>query len=169
MMRHRSGPPPSQESSSSDEEDAFSALSKKRKRKSAAAEKNEGKSSDADQSVKEPTEDKPIVPSQTSSNKRHHGVLSDSRKAKMDALLEELADSAVQSRTEEPRRRGGSQDIRKKGSFVEPGEEHLTTNIFVGNLAPSITEEQMTELFQQFGTRRVMWMNCGRINGVLDG
>jgi U2-associated protein SR140 len=37
------------------------------------------------------------------------------------------------------------------GSFVQPGEEHLTTNIFAGNLAPSITEEQMTDLFRQFG------------------
>jgi len=39
----------------------------------------------------------------------------------------------------------------KMGSFVQPGEEHLTTNIFVGNLAPVSTEEELTEAFRQFG------------------
>jgi len=39
----------------------------------------------------------------------------------------------------------------KMGSFVMPGEEQFTTNIFVGNLAPITTEEELTEVFRQFG------------------
>lgn len=96
----------------------------------------------------------PTLPtSNTSSMKRHHGS-SDSRKAKMEALLQELeaekASAVIHPFVPE-----------KKGSFVQPGQEHLTTNIFVGNLAPSITEEQMTELFRQFGEHSVddiMWI-----------
>lgn len=110
-----------------------------------------------------------------SSAKRHHGAISDTRKAKMDALLLEL--QSEKSISDNPNQRRGSRDIRndsqrkpstmmdgdslshngsvlvpdKKGSFVEPGEELETTNIFVGNLAPSITEEEMTDLFRQFG------------------
>ena len=40
---------------------------------------------------------------------------------------------------------------RKKGSWVEPGMEHLTTNLFVGNLDPMTTEEELTDAFRQFG------------------
>jgi hypothetical protein len=66
--------------------------------------------------------------------KRHHKP-NDDRKAKMDALLQEL-EAEKQKVSMEP-----SRFIpEKKGSFVDPAEEHSTTNIFVGNLAPSITE-----------------------------
>lgn len=37
------------------------------------------------------------------------------------------------------------------GSYVEPGQEHLTTNIFVGNLDPCTTEEELTDVFREFG------------------
>jgi len=67
--------------------------------------------------------------------KRHHKP-SDSRKAKMDALIQEL--EAEKDQIPKKTRRFVPD---KKGSFVDPGEEHLTTNIFVGNLAPSIAEE----------------------------
>lgn len=40
---------------------------------------------------------------------------------------------------------------QKKGSYVEPGQEHLTTNLFVGNLDPMTTEEELTDVFRQFG------------------
>lgn len=76
--------------------------------------------------------------------KRHHGS-SDSRKAKMEAVLQQLEVDTACSSNKRPF------VPEKMGSFVQPGEEHLTTNIFVGNLAPSITEEQMTDLFRQFG------------------
>jgi U2-associated protein SR140 len=77
----------------------------------------------------------------------------------MDAILLELErdKGRVQHPSEPSASRGGSQNTaRKKGSFVDDGDEHITTNIFVGNLAPSITEEQMTELFRQFGENDTM-------------
>jgi hypothetical protein len=46
---------------------------------------------------------------------------------------------------------GGNYAPQKKGSYVEPGMEHLTTNIFVGNLDPNTTEEELTDAFRQFG------------------
>jgi len=48
----------------------------------------------------------------------------------------------------------------KMGSYVEPGQEHLTTNIFVGNLDPMTTEEELTDAFRQFGdlySVKIMW------------
>ena len=142
MIRHRGGAPQEQESSS-DEEDVFSALSSQ-KAKAPSVHKTTvsvGTVADAAKVVKPP-----LPTSNTSSMKRHHGS-SDSRKAKMDALLQELeADKTTVSK-----RSRHAFVPEKKGSFVQPGEEHLTTNIFVGNLAPSITEEQMTDLFRQFG------------------
>lgn len=150
MMRRRGEAPPEEESSS-DEEDAFSALSAARKAKVPAKPKAISLDTTAS-TAKDSTDDaKPpssLPVSNTSSMKRHHGT-SDSRKAKMDALLQELeVDKESASKRGHDRR---SFVPEKKGSFVQPGEEHLTTNIFVGNLAPSITEEQMTDLFRQFG------------------
>ena len=115
-----------------------------------------------------PLRQQPVVVAQTSSTKRHHGEASDARKAKLDAILLELeADTSKISSDTAPhkRHRRNNNNIsnhhrnvidsehhsRIGGSFVDPGDELITTNIFVGNLAPSITEEQMTELFRQFG------------------
>jgi hypothetical protein len=167
--------------SSSDEEDAFSALAK---RNAAKRSKTTGSSVSDSTSVKFAKETEmnvddvknakaevdetalhsanmncnssSVLPqSVTSSMKRHHKP-SNTRKAKMDALLEELE-------AEKKRFNPGSKssDIprfvpEKKGSFVDPGEEHLTTNIFVGGLAPSITEEDLSGLFSQFGEKRVL-------------
>ena len=97
------------------------------------------------------------VLSNTSSTKRHHGAAADStRAAKMDALLLELeAEKERVAHRPDARRAGGrteqQQHSRNRGSHVDEGDELITTNIFVGNLAPSITEEQMTDLFRQFG------------------
>lgn len=34
---------------------------------------------------------------------------------------------------------------------ISTGQEHLTTNIFVGNLDPCTTEEELTDVFREFG------------------
>lgn len=160
-MRHRSGyPRRDDERSSSEEDDAFTALSRKRKESRAStnisgscskkllasdgagAAAYSGLSEDAQGSAKLPV-------AITSSTKRHHGEISDARKAKMDALILEL-EAEKNKTSSEPRLQGRGPE-RVRGSFVDPGDEFLTTNIFVGNLAPSITEEQMTDLFRQFG------------------
>lgn len=149
MIRRRGGAPLEEESSSDDEEDAFSALSSGNKAKAPPAAKPKpavatAPTNNNPASSTQPPSSLPV--SNTSSMKRHHGM-SDSRKAKMDALLQELQEDDYTGRARH--RQAFVPD--KKGSFVQPGEEHLTTNIFVGNLAPSITEEQMTDLFRQFG------------------
>jgi len=163
-MRHRtdaSSPPPA--SSSSDDEDAFSALSKKRKKKTKAP----PNANSSNKAVKtEEKEQKPAAAAaaadanndgdkqkllpvyNTSSMKRHHGAASDTRKAKLDAILLEL--EAEKDHVKKEPARGG-RNCRKRGSYVDEGDEFVTTNVFVGNLAPSITEEQMAELFRQFG------------------
>lgn len=149
MIRRRGQAPPEEESSS-DEEDAFSALSSGK----AKAPSNKQKTASLD-TVAAPIEtldnkktSSSLPTSTTSSMKRHHGG-NDTRKAKMDAILHQMEVDNKTSIGAVSRRDAFVPD--KKGSFVQPGEEHLTTNIFVGNLAPSITEEQMTDLFRQFG------------------
>ena len=155
MIRRR-GYEVDEESSSDDEEDAFSALSKKanpkKKAKNAADKTNIADSQDSSKEKVVKNEDSsgskstsavresasqpmrtPIAI--TSSMKRHHKP-SDARKAKMDALLQEL-----ESEKDQIPKKSRRFIPEKKGSFVEPGEEHLTSNLFVGNLAPSIAEE----------------------------
>lgn len=154
MIRRRGLGHEEEESSSSDEEDAFSALSKKgnakKKAKTSAFSSNSTTtvSNTNSQNVKSNVANTASKPSPTasqlpsgapipitSSMKRHHKP-SDARKAKMDALLQEL--EAEKERVPKKSKRFIPE---KKGSFVTPGEEHLTTNLFVGNLAPSIAEE----------------------------
>ena len=181
MMRHRASSQldNSNGEDSSDDEDAFTALSRKRKcdakskdsvtKKSKANDRNESENSTTKADAVLPMEkQQPFVVAQTSSTKRHHGEVSDARKAKLDAILSELeADTSKISSDTAPHNRNrrnnsscnshhrnindSDQSNRVGGSFVDPGDELITTNIFVGNLAPNITEEQMTELFRQFG------------------
>lgn len=179
MRRHRSGAP-QQEESSSDEEDAFAKMPSRKNKKAKIKEEPKGikeepqdepsATQSATGSSKEATEAggststtttipplQPAFPglSATSSMKRHHSVLSDTRKAKMDALLMELEEAKQKARrTPYPRSR------EVKGSFVESGEEHVTTNIFVGNLPSTMTEERLTDLFQQFGEPLLMLKLC---------
>jgi hypothetical protein len=149
MIRRR-GQEPEENSSSSDEDDVFSALSSKNKKQNDAkrsklsitpssigsSRRNDQKQDLAPTNATESSLKLPVT--LTSSMKRHHKT-SDTRKAKMDALLLELA-------AEQKKLPAGDSSRynkfvpEKKGSFIDPGEEHLTTNIFVGNLAPSITE-----------------------------
>jgi RNA recognition motif. (a.k.a. RRM, RBD, or RNP domain) len=164
MIRHRSATAQNDKtSSSSDEEDAFSLLSRKKKRPKIPENQKTTEtpiaSSTSSPVVPHKHEVSLLLPavSATSSMKRHHGILSDTRKSRMDALLMELAAEKHKARSEPPRHFVPD----KKGSFVEPGEEHLTTNIFVGNLHPTITEEDMAEVFRQFGENIFGgWMFC---------
>jgi hypothetical protein len=161
MRRHRSGAP-QQEDSSSDEEDAFAILSKKNKKAKIKEEPStvttlnvedapsaSGTTATSSKPLPEASEPAAVLPvSITSSMKRHHGASSNTRKAKMDALLLELEVEKSKVSTASTKRSGSRQ---AKGSFVETGQEHTTTNVFVGNLVPTMTEERLTHLFQQFG------------------
>jgi hypothetical protein len=172
MRRHRGGAP-EQEESSSDEEDAFAKMpSRKNKRPKI---KEEPKDEGLAKIKQEPKDEaaasvggittttmpssQPGIPAfsatVTSSMKRHHSVSSDARKAKMDALLMELEEAKQTARKTPYPGRGEA-----KGSFVEHGEEHVTTNIFVGNLPSSMTEERLTNLFEQFGETLLVLKLC---------
>ena len=133
MIRRR-GQQAEHDESSSEEEDVFTALSRTAKRSKVEG-SIPGSVDPLRHTQPEESEPKMVLPTPiTSSMKRHHKP-NDDRKAKMDALLQEL-EAEKQKVSTEP-----SRFIpEKKGSFVDPSEEHLTTNIFVGNLAPSITE-----------------------------
>lgn len=201
MMRHRASSRPDNnvDDESSDEEDAFTALSRKWKGDTKSKESKKDRTeppnatvattSKVDAVVAVPIDAKQapvVVMAQTSSTKRHHGEVSDARKAKLDAILLELEAETSKISSDStilhPRSRrnnnnnsvssggggGNSSSIHSRnihdtdpnqrtgGSFVDPGDELITTNIFVGNLAPNITEEQMTELFRQFGEKFVL-------------
>jgi hypothetical protein len=131
MVRHRrqANPLAEESSSSDDEEDAFSALSQKNKKKEPTTAK--GDNVEAGNNATESSTQQQLPTSTTSSNKRHHKPNDDSRKAKMDALLQELeVEKSKRPISIHDRNRGFVP--HKTGSFVDPGEEHLTTNIFVG-------------------------------------
>ena len=134
-------------SSSDSDDDAFAAMSKKKKPRI--------------------TDDVKQTETSSSSTKRHHHVNA-ARQAKMDSLLEELQTAKpidpstswgnggddYYGTTIENESHYGRVDRyapMKKGSYVEPGMEHLTTNLFVGNLDPLTTEEELTDAFRQFG------------------
>ena len=95
----------------------------------------------------------------TSSNKRHHHQ-SSARAAKMDTFLKELEQTSKTAAASTKNSTSSGSSIRhfdnrtppdKMGSYVSIEEEPFTTNIFVGNLSPLTTEEQLTEIFRQFG------------------
>lgn len=132
MVRHRRKGNPLEVDSSSDEEDAFSALSRKTSKPSSSQDEASAKQeSSGDNKGKKESDAKELPVSTTSSNKRHHKTNDDSRKAKMDALLQELeAEKSRRPISVHDRNRGFVPE--KIGSFVAPGEEYLTTNIFVG-------------------------------------
>lgn len=166
------------DSSSSDSDDNFAAISAKKKKSGQKRPRssNSGAAEDTTSSainetiadIGDNTGPTPILPStETSSNKRHHHANS-ARQAKMDALLHELqstkpSDPAAAMTEEdygsiyahEASFHGDGYERRpppqKLGSYVEPGQEHLTTNIFVGNLDPTTTEEELTDKFREFG------------------
>ena len=160
MRRHRGGAPPSSDESSSDEDDPFSRLSRKKKKvtkncsgtisstKKAVNDETKG-ALNPDVSSASPPESTPKA--ETSSNKRHH-FHSTARAAKMEALLQELQETSAN-----PKPASERPPPDKMGSFVMPGEEQFTTNIFVGNLAPITTEEELTEVFRQFGETYVIF------------
>lgn len=146
------------EASSSDEEDAFASLGKGKKRPHT-------NTADPDNLRRQEstTSNDKLPAGETSSNKRHHH-LSAARKSKMDAMLYELqstqpidllapdsADYDYGHIDDEAAFTYSYGRPNKLGSYVEPGQEHLTTNIFVGNLDPCTTEEELTDVFREFG------------------
>lgn len=162
--------------SSSDSDDNFAAISAKKK-KSGQKRQRSSSSSGLDGAAEDTTSatneniadisDNALPSTETSSNKRHHHANS-ARQAKMDALLHELQST----KPSDPVAAIGEEDYgsiyaheasfhgegydrrpppQKMGSYVEPGQEHLTTNIFVGNLDPTTTEEELTDKFREFG------------------
>ena len=168
-MRHRSKAPPPSESDESSDDDAFTAFSRKKKiRKSLTGTSATNDSSTTTNISTNHAESKPVVPSSgeneianakaaiidTSSHKRHHHQ-SSHRTAKMDALLQELQETRI---PETSQRKNNVPD--KIGSYCLPDEEDSTTNIFVGNLSPLTTEEQLSDIFRQFGdlySVKIMW------------
>ncbi|KAL7543998.1 hypothetical protein ACHAXR_013427 [Thalassiosira sp. AJA248-18] len=174
-------------SSSDSDNDAFASISKRKKPRissfggggndnpplSTADGKDDGDGNhDGDTTSSSAATGNPPAAVETSSNKRHHHVNA-ARQAKMDALLQELQTAKP---SEPSTDRGedygnslyGDNDFyghgnfapHKKGSYVEPGMEHLTTNLFVGNLDPMTTEEELTDAFRQFGdlySVKIMW------------
>lgn len=160
-MRHRSTALPSgNDDSSSSEDDAFSALSRKKKISAPSTSKYLVSSSNssttvangvvADDSTSKTTN------TDTSSNKRHHHQ-STQRKSKMDALLQELQETPISGPVSHKPIKAPPEKI---GSYCLPGEEASTTNIFVGNLSPLTTEEQLSDIFRQFGdlySVKIMW------------
>jgi hypothetical protein len=157
MIRHRSGPTNRAESSS-DDEDAFTTLARKKQKHVAAA-----PAPSQIQTVATATSigsaDQDNAASDAAAPKRHV-VAHDDRAAKMEALLLELhrEQQKVDVKQHERQRRDGGRNPRyappsleKKGSYVPPEEEDTTTNIFVGNLPPTVTEERFGNIFRQFG------------------
>ena len=149
-------------SSSDSDDDAFAAMSKKKKKKPRISISDD---------VKQQTET-------ASSTKRHHHVNA-ARQAKMDSLLQELQTAKP---SDPSTSRVGGDDYygttiesesyygrvdryapTKKGSYVEPGMEHLTTNLFVGNLDPLTTEEELTDAFRQFGELYSLYIFVSRM------
>ena len=127
-----------EEESSSDEEDAFSALGSKSKKPRLNAKPSLPPKAQQEETAETSKNAQQIAlpKSITSSMKRHH-YSNENRKAKMDALLQELEAEKSNHRRQQERQRFVPD---KKGSFVDPSEEKSTSNIFVGNLCPSITE-----------------------------
>lgn len=139
-----------EEDSSSEEEDAFTALSRKNGKGAKRTKIDSGTAAASTSSL--PTKKSNTLPATnpslesssanskvavakastlpmavTSSMKRHHKP-NDTRKAKMDALLLELEIEKGKQKNRDPKHFVPE----KKGSFVQPGEEKLTSNLFVG-------------------------------------
>ncbi len=74
----------------------------------------------------------------------------------MDALLQELKETPLSEQNADRK----NKLLDRAGSHCLPGEEEYTTNIFVGdNLSPTTTEEELTDLFRQFGALLIYVMS----------
>mmetsp|Transcript_13071 Transcript_13071/g.20312 ORF Transcript_13071/g.20312 Transcript_13071/m.20312 type:complete len:671 (-) Transcript_13071:54-2066(-) len=157
MIRRRGANPHESSSSDDDNDDVFTTLSKKQKTKSDDIKSTNAKTPKHDGGLNQ--EALPIVLSTTSSMKRHHVAMSNSRKAQMEALIQELEAEKIHNNVGINQRSQGFVP-EKRGSYVEPGDELRTTNLFVGNLAPNLTEDQITKCFSRFGdlhSVKIMW------------
>lgn len=141
MSRHRATVPVEEEESSDSDSDVFATLSKDKA------------NNDVPKKKKRPAPK--IQFSTLSSNKRHHGAKSSERQLKMDAVLEELKMAKIPSTNNSTARPSTHSNRTSTGSFVDPEHEHTTTNVFVGNLPPTVNESVVAEFFSAFGEKKV--------------
>ena len=153
---------PQESSSSEDEEDAFAALSRKKKALKQPSKNETGNNNtknsnnnfyatDWNQNAAVAPVELDAAPCVEGTSQRRHHHPSESRAAKMDSLLQELQETATHSVVAQPSSHYDRPPPEKMGSYCLPGEELVTANLFVGNLAPCTTEEELTCLFRQFG------------------
>lgn len=107
--------------------------------------------------------------SNISSTKRHHYQNpNSSRAAKMEAMIQQLEmdsqDLKKSNHASDVAPSSSRRDAVKsttKGSYcTNAHEEQTTTNIFVGNLSPLITEEDLYQVFSEYGALysvKIMW------------
>ena len=76
--------------------------------------------------------------------KRHHVEMSMKRKRKMDAVLDELGKQMQQHTSD-------NQHIVSRTSGPKKYDTSTTTNLFVKNLSPTVTESDLIEVFERFG------------------
>ena len=83
------------------------------------------------------------------------------RKARLDAILQDIQTAKEQEDFNvDDYHVGGFVNNNHGSHCIDEEEEQLTTNVFVGNLDPSITEEQLTDLFRKYGdlySVKIMW------------
>ena len=94
----------------------------------------------------------------------------------IDAMLDEFKMRAAQGRAEAPRSVVAGSDRSRNSFSGNAGSDACSTNLFVGNLAPSVTEEVLLREFSRFGpivSTKVIWPRTaekraeGRNNGFV--
>jgi U2-associated protein SR140 len=180
-MRHRTGQYASLSSSSSeDEEDVFNKTKVNKRQSNSISSNNSGNCSSKKlpekedfirmtnmcQNDKNNTNKHTIIATGTSHTKRHHyqNHPNSSRAAKMEAMIHQLemdSQDVQRGNISSSHRRDNVSKSLSQGSYcINAYEEQITTNIFVGNLSPLITEEDLHQIFSQYGTLysvKIMW------------
>lgn len=181
-MRHRTGQYTSLSSSSSeDEEDVFNKT--KMKRQANTISRNTSGTTNCTSKMLPEKEDfvrmtntcqneksnanyHSVIATGTSHIKRHHyqNHPNSSRAAKMEAMIHQLemdSQDVQRGNMSSSHHRDTVSKSSSQGSYcINVYEEQITTNIFVGNLSPLITEEDLHQIFSQYGTLysvKIMW------------
>lgn len=98
-----------------------------------------------------------------SNNKHNTNTHPKERVKEMDLFLEELKNK--------------NPSDSQRDNYLPPSNEELTTNLYIGNISPTVTEERLYELFRRYGeinSIKIMWprteeervrrRNCGFIS-----